>query len=234
MSESNESGAMKFTALHPWAILPRKVKIDTSARVEESRLMEEHFVWVRKTRSAELCWPSRMGQEIGWVVDSPVTVTMDALHDIEAIGPPESLRQLSMLANASENWCFRDAEGKPNRIHFTRNAGWTALYDFKVGNGRSDRMFFLNGEGSLEWVLGWEPSLPSTHAILLIPYEPIPNLEVLTGVLTAGALAKGVGKTNGFSIGIRPTGPVTIQRGQPVARIILLHPDSLRDKVTDS
>lgn len=224
---------INFRAVQPWALLPRKLKIDPKPKMEEARLMAEHFVWVRKSRSVELCWPSRAAQELGWVIDSPVTVTMDALHDVEALGPEHALRQMSALANGTENWCFRDSAGKPERMHFTRNAGWTALYDFKVQNGQVERMFYLNGEGSLEWILGWEVDLPASHSLLLIPFEPIANLEVLTGLLPGGGVAKRAGRTAGFGIGIRPTGPVTIRRGQPIARIILLHSDSLRDKASD-
>ena len=50
-----------FRAVYPWAILPRKIKIDVQAKEEEARLMEEHFRWVRCSRSAELCWPWRLG-----------------------------------------------------------------------------------------------------------------------------------------------------------------------------
>jgi len=219
-----------FRALHPWAILPKKRSIDRKPVEEEARLLEDHFVWARASRAPEFCWPWRMGQEIGWVIESPVTVTMDALHDVEAISPPdaESIRHLSQLAGASENWAFRDSNGKVERMHFTRRGGWTALYDFRVADGSVERMFWLNGHGTLEWVMGWEAVLPPGFSLLLMPFENITNLEVLIGVLPASSLAKRAGRTNGFSIGIRPRGPVTIRRGQPLARIILLHADSLR------
>src|SRR4029077_14660908 len=95
-----------FSAVHAWAILPRKVKIDPKPKQEEIRMMAENFRWVRFTRSAELCWPWRLGQEIGWVVESPVTVSMDALHDVEVASPAEVLRNVSLMTNSSENWTF--------------------------------------------------------------------------------------------------------------------------------
>ena len=106
-----------FRAVHPWAILPRKIKIDPKPKQEEAQLMAEHFSWVRASRSSELCWPWRLSQEIGWVVDSPVSVDMDKLNDVEAMGPPDKLQYLSMITNATENWQFADAEGNPERIH---------------------------------------------------------------------------------------------------------------------
>lgn len=216
-----------FRALHPWALLPRKQKIDPEPKKEEAELMEEHFAWVRASRSPELCWPWRMSQEAGWVVESPVTVTMDAIEDVEAMCAPDKLRYVSMLANATENWNFNGADGRSERIHFTRNAGWIALYDFLV-HGRPERMFFINGRGTVEWVLGWEAAIPAGYFLMFLPYEPIPNLEVLTGILDGKSLGKRVGHTNGFALAVRPTGPVKLERGQPFARILLLHPDSLR------
>ncbi len=217
-----------FRLVHPWAILPRKQKIDPQPKRDEARLMAEHFAWVRASRSPELCWPWRQSQELGWIVESPVTVTMDAIHDVEAICPPDKLRHVSMITNATENWSFKDDAGESQRIHFTRNAGWTALYDFIVPGRGTERMFFINGLGSVEWVLGWEAEIPPSYSILILPFGSIPNLEVMMGVLDSRTLTKRHGHTNGLAIPIRPTGKVTLQRGQPIARIILLHQDSLK------
>jgi hypothetical protein len=217
-----------FRQVHPWAILPRKHKVNPKPKREEAQLMANHFAWVRASRSAELCWPWRMSQELGWIVESPVTITMDAFHDVEAVCPPSKLSYVSMIANASENWNFADANGKSERVHFTRNAGWTALYDFMVPGGGMERMFFINGQGSVEWVLGWEAIIPPTYSMLILPYGSIANLEVMMGVLDSRTLQKREGHTNGLAIPIRPTGKVTLQRGQPIARIVLLHADSLK------
>lgn len=231
MSISPPSLEVTFRKVHPWAILPRKQKIDPQPKREEARLMAEHFAWVRASRSAELCWPWRMSQELGWIVESPVTVAMDAIHDVEALCPPDKLRYVSMLANATENWNFNNGSGESERIHFTRNAGWTALYDFIVPGRGMERMFFINGLGSVEWVLGWEAAIPLGYSILILPLS-VPNLEVMMGVLDARSIAKREGYTNGLAIPIRPTGKVAIQRGQPIARIVLLHQDSLKARAT--
>lgn len=216
---------VSFRQVCPWALLPRKIKIDVKAKQEEVRIFEENFQWLRISRSEELCWPWRMGQEIGWVVDCPVNITMDALHDVEARGAPHEQRTLSMLTNCTEVWSYNDDQGQLQRVHYTRNAGWIGLYDYRVGD-TFHRMFFTNGQGSVEWVMGWEVRIPIGYFLLLLPYEPIRNLEVIMGVLDAKNL-KRPGKS-GMSIAIRPTGPVTLKRGQPIARIILLHGDSLR------
>jgi hypothetical protein len=223
----NENTAMEvvFRAIYPWAVLPRKIKIDAKAKEAEARMFEEQFRWIRISRSAELCWPWRLGQELGWVIDSPVTIAMDALHDVEAMCPPADNRALSVAANCTEAWSFKDDQGNLQRAHYTRYAGWVGLYDFRNGD-HYERMFYINGQGSVEWVLGWEMRIPPQYFAMLLPYEHIPNLEVLVGLIDHKNLKK-PGKS-GLSIAIRPTGPVQLRRGQPIARVILLHGDSLR------
>jgi hypothetical protein len=213
-----------FREVFPWALLPRKVKIDPEPKREEVRVMEENFRWVRISRSAELCRPWRLAQEVGWVIDSPVSVTMDALHDVEVACPPQALRTVTNLANATENWTKGGGS-----IHCTRTAGWLALYDFRCRDEYT-RMFWVNGEGSVEWVMGWDVSIPPSYFLMLLPYEPIPNLEVISGVLDAKALLRPLGRRISFSLAVRPTGPVSLKRGQPVARLILLHPDTFKIK----
>ncbi|WP_280868497.1 hypothetical protein [Streptomyces sp. SAI-127] len=39
-----------------------------------------------------------------------------------------------------------------------------------------------------------------------------------------------MGEDNGVSIAVRPTRATTVRRGQPIARIVLLHADSLQTK----
>lgn len=221
---------ISFRKVHPWAIVPAKRKIDPAPKAEEARLLEEHFLYARASRAPEFCWPWRAAQELGWVIHSPITVQMDALNDFEAVCPesPEAMRQVANLAGATENWAFRDANGNLERMHFTRRAGWTAFYDFRGTDGVSQRMFAINGQGTLEWTLGWDVTIPPNYSILLMPYDHACNPEVLVGLLTGAQLAKRTGRTNGVSIGIRPRGPVTVERGQPIARVVVLHADSLR------
>jgi len=215
---------VSFRKVYPWAILPRKVRIDPAPKRDEARMVEENFRWVRISRSAELCRPWRLAQEVGWVIDSPVSVTMDALRDVQVACPPEAVRVVTNLANATENWTFNAGQ----RIHCTRTAGWLALYDFRNKDGFT-RMFWANGQGSVEWVMGWDVSIPPNYFVMLLPYQTIPNLEVISGVLDAKSLLRPPGRIS-FSLAVRPTGPVSLTRGQPVARLILLHPDSFKVK----
>lgn len=222
-----------FRSVYPWAILPDKAKVDVKAKRDEVRMVEENFRWVRASRSAELCWPWRVAHELGWVIRCPVDITMDALNDVETACPPEHIPVVARMTNSTEYWEYDYApdSGRQRRVHFTRGAGWLALYDFRVG-GHVQRMFHMNGQGSVEWVMGWGATIPPTYSLLILPGDPVRNLEVITGIHDAKTLGRREGKDLGLSIAVRPTGPVTLRRGQPIARLILLHPDSLRARAT--
>ncbi len=148
---------------------------------------------------------------------------MDALHDVEASCSPQDARTVNLRTNCTEVHSHSD-QGDVIRAHFTRNAGWLRLYDYRDGD-RNGVMFHANGQGSVEWITGWGVTIPPSYFIMLMPYTPIPNLEIIVGILNAKNLNR-PGKT-GLSIGVRPHGPVTLVRGQPIARMILLHPDSV-------
>jgi hypothetical protein len=200
-------------ARHPWALLPRKIKIDVKAKENEARLMEENFRLIRQSQSAEFCWPWRLGQEIGWVVDAPVSVSMDALNDIQLDCPDPN-----------------ESPPTVTKALFTRHAGWMRLYEYRE-NGRWLSMFMPLGQGAVEWLVGWDLTIPSGYFVMLLPYEPIQNLEVVVGLLDHKNLER-MRATNGVPIAVRPRGPVTIRRGQPIVKIILLHPDSSRAKMS--
>jgi hypothetical protein len=57
--------------------------------------------------------------------------------------------------------------------------------------------------------------------------EELPDLEVPVGVMDSKALGR-LNQTLGMAIAVRPRGPVSIVRRQPVARMVLLHADSVR------
>lgn len=90
-------------------------------------------------------------------------------------------------------------------------------------------MFVPNGQGTLEWRLGWAATIPTgTFLMVLPPPDHAPNgLHVTTGVIPAKTV-NAMTDRGGMSIAIRPEHPVTVHGGQEIARIMLLHPDSLR------
>jgi hypothetical protein len=102
---------------------------------------------------------------------------------------------------------------------------WLHLYEFREGDGWGS-MFIPNGQGSVEWRQGWLPDDFQPHAIMVFPSEELPELGVLTGVLTATSIERM--RLTGFSIAISPRVEVPICRGQEIARMVLVGPESLR------
>jgi hypothetical protein len=86
-------------------------------------------------------------------------------------------------------------------------------------------MFVPNGADSVEWRLGWAVDGVDSHSMLVMPSESCPDLGVQVGVLTAGTLQRM--REHGCSVPISPRRSVSVRRGDEIARIVLLHPDSL-------
>src|SRR5687767_6949833 len=86
---------MKFNSKLPWAIVPTATKYDAARAKEQEQLLSQHFRWVRRSRAAELCWPWRLSQDIGWTVRSPVDVRLCPIHDQEIAVREEDSAELS-------------------------------------------------------------------------------------------------------------------------------------------
>jgi hypothetical protein len=111
-----------------------------------------------------------------------------------------------------------------------RNAGWLRQAEVKTDRGW-EAMFVPNGGGSLEWHLGWDLEIPAGYFLLVFGMEELPDLEVPVGVMDSKALGR-LNQTSGMAIAVRPRRPVSIARGQPVARMVLLHADSVKMQMT--
>lgn len=211
---------VSFTARQPWALLPYRPTVDRQAARAERDLYQKHFRYKRITRLPTDCPPWVMGQQLGWMIASPVSITMTPVEDVEFDLPPEE--ELAAAANRmdrSEMW------RRTNGWIATKDTGWLRLYDFMSAEGW-EGMFLPNGAGTVEWRLGWSVRVPERYLVLVIGAGTA-GLEVPVGVLTSKVVNAMTGR-GGFSIAVRPTGQVTLGRGDPVARLILLHPDSLQ------
>lgn len=210
-----------FHQLLPWALLPRKASPDHHRARERARLYREHFRWIRAERQPEFCAPWVLGHEFGWRLDSPVDVTLDSLEQIE-IESRDNPETAVRAAAKTELW-IRDGTA----LTMDRSP-WLHLYQFRR-NDRWENMFIPNGQATIEWRLGWAVHDIGDQAILVFPTDAQPDLGVKVGVLTSASLQRM--KTIGFSIAVSPRRRVTISRGQEIARIALLHPDSLKTKM---
>ncbi|MGW4229447.1 hypothetical protein ACWEF9_09185 [Streptomyces sp. NPDC004980] len=213
-----------FRPLQPWALPPDKPRIDRAAARAERDTYQASFRYLRIPRLPADCPPWVLGQELGWSVRSPLTLTMRPLDDIgfavpDHEDPHHTGRRLggAGMWQRGENWIA------------ARDADWLHLGDHRSPGGGWEGMFVPNGQGTLEWRLGWATTIPTgTFLMVMPPPGRAPDgLHVPIGVIPAKAV-NAMTDRGGMSIAVRPERPVTVHRGQDIARIVLLHPDSLR------
>ncbi|MGW1027720.1 hypothetical protein ACWD4J_29155 [Streptomyces sp. NPDC002577] len=211
---------VRFRQLHPWSLPPRQYKVDRQQSRDHAAVFRESFRFGRAERQPEHCAPWVMGQELGWRVHSPIDVSFTTLDQIELDGvtDPEAAGR---AVNRTELW-------QREKSHLAvEKTSWLHLYQFKTVRGW-ENMFLPNGVGTVEWRLGWAVDVPRGYFLLVLPLEnPIAGLEVPTGILSSTAITR-MSSENGLSIAVRPTVPTVIRRGQEIARIVLLHADSLQ------
>ncbi|MFE7572110.1 hypothetical protein ACFU76_35050 [Streptomyces sp. NPDC057539] len=158
-----------------------------------------------------------MGKELGWEVRSPVDVAFSPLDQIELDGVTEP-EAAGRAANRTELW-------QREKSHLAvEKTSWLHLHQFATSRGW-ENMFLVNGAVSVEWRLGWAAEIPRGYFLLVLPLEGVTGIEVSAGVLSSTVLTRAA-QEHGVSIAVRPTVPVTVRRGQPIARIVLLHADS--------
>jgi hypothetical protein len=99
-------------------------------------------------------------------------------------------------------------------------------HDFRSPIGNWESMFVPNGSGTVEWRLGWGIEIPERYFLMIIG-AGLAGLEIPLGVVAADTV-NAMTARGGFSIAVHPAGVAHIQRGDPIARLVLLHPDSLQ------
>jgi hypothetical protein len=212
---------VSFKIKHEWALLPHKHQVDRHAAALDAGIYARNFRWFRKTRTAAACWPWRVAQELGWVIPSPVDVHMTPLRDVEVACMPEEMELLSRATRLEELWKRSDS------YLAVETTNWLRLYDVR-GDGGWEAMFVPNGDGTVEWHLGWEAHIPEGYFLMILPPpDSTPGLDVPMGLLDFRTLCK-LNEKQGVAIAVKPTLPVTLRRHQPVARLVLLHPDSIK------
>ncbi|MGY2011965.1 hypothetical protein ACW9HC_33765 [Nocardia gipuzkoensis] len=161
-----------------------------------------------------------MGQELGWRVHSPIDISFTPIDQIEvdASVNPEAA---GSAVNRTELW-------RREKSHLAvAKTPWLHLYPFKTERGWED-MFLPNGRGTVEWRLGWAIDIPRGYFLLILPpLSPIGGLDIPCGILSSTVTSR-ASRDSGISIAVRPTAPVEIRRGDEIARLVLLHADSLQ------
>lgn len=215
---------VQFRARHPWALLPVEHRVGVDAARAKAELYKAEFRYVRANRVPEFCYPWRLGQELGWMVPSPIDVDLTPLREIEVAPDAQDLGPLAEVVGARELW------SRPGAALLVGDAPWLRLHQYRVG-GDWHGMFLPNGGGAAEWHLGWDVVIPDGTYLLILPGPQIPGLEVPMGVLDRKAIQR-FADGEGMSIAVRPVSPVRILRGDPIARLVLLEAGSLKARAT--
>ncbi|WP_218013929.1 hypothetical protein, partial [Rubellimicrobium rubrum] len=131
----------------------------------------------------------------------------------------EELQQTLSILGLAEGW--RRGEFF---IGLRQSSGLRA-YDFQAGD-HWEAMFLPNGEGTLEWRLGFEVKCEKGYSVLVQDAAQA-GFRTLQGVLTEPILSR-MSSTAGFSIALKPEGEVQIRRGDPIAWIYAIDGETLR------
>lgn len=206
--------------IHPWAIPPEKSKVERSRPKEESEHLANHFRYHRSFRFREACPPWILGQELGWVLRSPISVHLTPVADMQFTST-EDPQQIGAVAGVTEFW--RRGEGY---IAASKNH-WIRSHQYRGLSGAWEAMFLPNGDGTVEWRLGWSIRIPDDYFMMVFGLDSGSGPSIPTGVLTSKQVNRTWDET-GFSLAMEPTENVSVERGQPIARIALIHRDSLQ------
>lgn len=212
--------SVTFRQDQPWSILPTKLKVDRGAARERAEAYSNSFRFFRAERTAEMCPSWVMGHEIGWRIHSPVDITFTDIPQVE-VAVDSDPRAIVQAANAGELW-----QRDKSQLAVARTS-WLHLYQFRTDRGW-ENMFLPNGEGTVEWRLGWSVEVPRGYFLLVIQSAAMSALGVPPGILTSTSLSR-MAAESGMSVAVTPPAvPLPIRRGQEIARMILLHADSLQ------
>jgi hypothetical protein len=222
-----EAQWVEVRRIYDWALLPHSLHVDRAGPREEAQILAKDFRYHRVFRRPDACPPWVMGQELGWAIPSPVTIDFTPLGDVQlAAGEAEELSQAARLFGREEFWHRGDSFIATNRNE------WLRSFQYRGRNGSWEGMFLPNGSGSVEWRLGFSLRIPDESYLLVTGLDNADGFTVPTGVLTSRQVNR-TQEQGGFSMAFRPDRPVTVTRGQPIARIVLLNRDTLQARIRE-
>lgn len=148
-----------------------------------------------------------------------MTAEVGPLNDIDiAVPEGEDLREVLSRNNMLEAW------NRDGCWIATGSGSWLRSCDFRTDDGWR-AMFVPNGAGTVEWFLGWSISIPESFFLMILPLSR-EDIEVPIGVLTS-RMIDDMTVRGGFSLPFRPRRSTKIERGSPIAKICLIHPDTI-------
>jgi hypothetical protein len=212
--------ALQFSKIFPWAILPIKEKVNASLFDEEDQIMHDNLRWFRKMRVREHCRSWKMSSELGYVVKSPISCSISPFIDfeLESSIDPDELKVFASVSGVNQFW------NRPGLSIGIEGGEWLKLYQFKHDQ-KWNTFFVPNGEGTVEWHLGFKIELPAHHFILVLPYDYNSAYSIPYGILDSKTLSR-LNSDLGMSIALKPLQKTQIARGTPLARIIPITQES--------
>jgi len=209
-----------FRRLIQTAILPEKEKL------AKPELLDREARWIKNRRVKGVCWPYRSAKELGWTLYSPVDVAIHPLSEIQTtMDKPEEFARLKQLTDMDE-WVQKD-----DILLGVKPSSWYKIHEYEY-EGRYRSMFIPNGEGTLEWRLGWSVDIPDDHLLLIQPIEMKDARFIVHPGLLMGTSVQSVQLHLGLPIAFEPLQPCKIIRGEPLAKLFVLPKSVLAIKST--
>lgn len=207
---------VKFIRLNNWSILPTKEKVTTPEPIPTS------IRWLTKERVKGACYPYKMGKQLGWIISSPIDVNISPVEEIQIRGNREDVTEVGRMLGI-DFWVQRG-----ETFIGIKPSSWFQILQARVEDNWQG-LFIPNGERTFEWRLGWGIEIPDDYFLLIQPLEGEENFIVHPGLLFPKSLEKfnhGLGQ----GIAFEPKKQHKIRKGDPLARIFVLHNSALEIK----
>ncbi|WP_281200514.1 hypothetical protein [Staphylococcus schleiferi] len=199
--------------LFKWTELPKKGATGNLSNQYEG------LRWLSQERVKGKCWPYKLAIETSLEVLAPFDITCEPLVETQvSVNDEMELNKLSEFTETTF-WIKRE------KIYIgIRNSNWFRLYQY-FSNGSWHPVFIPNGQGSLEWRLGWGIEIPEGYSILIQPIEGESRFRIHPGILNEKKLKEMNDSGLGLSIAIEPIVEHKINKGDLLCRIYVVKLD---------
>ena len=195
-----------------WAILPEKREFKRVSPISQPAV--NSFKWHANVRDESSCLPRNLGLQIGLYVLSPVSISLDPIDEVQFHCSDDELSSAVSENGFVECWNRGDT-----RFGFRSSTNFRQ-FDFRVDQ-HWESMFVPNGNGTVEWRLGYNIDIDDNMGLLVAPLDDLTDAVALYGFIPSNSL-KRMSASSGFSIALRIFKSTRIEKGQEIARIIPL------------
>lgn len=201
---------IKFIKLTDWTMLPKKEEM------QNTEFEDQGIRWIKNKRIKGKCWPYKMAKKVGWTIVSPIDITAEPVQELQVSGDEGDLENIKELTGINF-WVKRE-----DTYIGVKPDGWFRVHQAQK-DGSWHPMFIPNGEGSFEWKLGWGIEIPKDYVMLFQPLEAQKDFIVHPGLLTSKKLSEFNQRSIGLPIAFEPLQTTQIKRGDPLAKMLIIH-----------